>query len=217
MIVVSTSMVDIDGCGNVVYVISRERVERAKMRRTLVVSCLMVGSLSSGAVGDVVTFDDLGASPGGTLMPPSYGGLDWGNSAWHFMTSASGNNFLALSAPSTLVRSESLTDFVFEGADFWSRRGLDGNGDFYFVLYLDGATVYNGLLDPDGRQRFDGTSRFFVPNYAGLVDAFAIAFDNDDHDHLAMDNLRVKGVPTPGGVTLGMVLAVVGLRRRRSS
>ncbi len=187
------------------------------MRLPLVASCLIAASFGTTASADIVNFDDLGQSTGGTLMPTTYNGLEWGNSSWHYMTANSGNNFLALSTPSTLVRSAGLIDFVFEGADFWSRRGLDGNGDFYFVLYHDGITVYNGLLDPNGRQRFDTVPRLFTPNYTGLIDAFALAFDNDDHDHLAMDNVHVSGIPAPGGFVLGMTVATIGVRRRRSS
>lgn len=138
-------------------------------------------------------------------MPAEYAGLRWGVSDWHYMTLASNpsNTFLALPSASTFVGSvldgvhAGGPDFYFDGADFWSRRSADANGDFYFVLYHDGVTVYNGLVEDGGRQRFDGTHRAFVPEYTGPVDGFAIAFDNDDWDHLAMDNVRIRPILPP--------------------
>jgi hypothetical protein len=164
--------------------------------------------LAAGAIpafaslGAPITFDDLGPSTGGTRMPASYAGLRWDISDWHYMSLASNpaNTYVALSSTSTFVGSildgahGGAPDYYFDGADFWSRRGADANGDFYFVLYHDGVTVYNGRIEDGGRQRFDGTIRAFVPDYTGPVDGFAIAFDNDDWDHLAMDNIRIRPI-----------------------
>lgn len=145
-----------------------------------------------------LNFNDLGPSTGGTHMFDGYGGMRWTASDWHFMTTAATptDTFLALSGTATAVLSMGGADFYFEGADFWSRRGLDATGSFYFVLYRDGVTVYNGLLDSKGRQVFDGTHRTFVPNYIGVVDGVAIAFaqGGGDWDHLAMDNFRVRSL-----------------------
>ena len=158
---------------------------------------------ASAAMASPISFNDLGPSTGGTRMPATYADLRWGGSDWHYMSLASSplNTFVALSSASTLVSSApdgvhvGGPDFYFDGAEFWSRRGADANGDFYFVLYHDGVTVYNGRIEDDGRQRFDGTARLFVPGYSGPVDGFALAFDNDDWDHLAMDNVRIRPVP----------------------
>ncbi|MBL9207697.1 MAG: hypothetical protein JNN01_21625 [Opitutaceae bacterium] len=142
-----------------------------------------------------LTFEDLGNAPFGVHMPATYGGLVWGTSNWHFMTSAFAptNNYLALSGTATALYSQGGADFYFEGANFWSRRGLDATGSFYFVLHRDGVMVYNGLNDPNGRQVFDGASRYCMPNYAGPVDTVAIAFaqGGGDWDHLAMDDVRI--------------------------
>lgn len=178
----------------------------------------------TAAEAAVVTFNDLGPSPFGIRMPNAYGGLRWGGaglSDWHYMTSGSDptDNFLALSGTGTFVGAPlGGADFYFEGADFWSRRGLDANGDFYFILYHDGATVFNGLNEDGGRQRFSNVHQTFSPGYTGPVDGFALYFDNDDWDHLAMDNFRFTPVPTPG-VLAGVVALGVpasGRRRRKS-
>ena len=185
------------------------------------VSALLLLAPSSAAMGDVIDFNDLGPSPGGTLMPNLYGGLRWEGSSWHYMTSPAGNTFLALSAPSTFIRMQpGGAEFTLQGLRVWSRRGADALGDFYFVLYHNGVTVYNGFEDPDGRQRFDGTPRIFVPNFTGTIDAFAIGFDNDDHDHIAIDDLEVSfqfpcpadldGDGTVGGSDLASLLASWG-------
>lgn len=187
----------------------------------IVASIMIASSLASPARAELLTFNDLGPSSGGALMPAVYGGLQWLGSSWHYMTAASGNTFLALSTASTIVRIPSGgREFTFNGVRVWSRRGADAVGDFYFVLYHDGATVYNGFEDPDGRQRFDGKPRVFVPNYAGPIDAFAIGFDNDDHDHIAIDDLDIAfmsacaedldGDGSVGGGDLAILLAAWG-------
>jgi len=153
---------------------------------------------ATAASAEVLDFNDLGPSSGGALMPAVYGGLRWEGSSWHFMTSPAGNTFLALSLPNTLVRlAPKGNEFQFNGMQVWSRRGADAIGDFYFFLYHNGQTVYNGFEDPDGRQRFNGTPQFFTPNYKGPVDAFAIGFDNDDHDHIAIDDLDIAFIAAP--------------------
>lgn len=191
-------------------------------RRVMVfaAACSSLAFGTAASASTVLTFDDLPVSTFGVRMPETYGGLRWGAglTSWHHMTLASNlsNNFLALSGTSTFFGSAlGGPDFYFEGADFWSRRGLDGNGDFSFVLYHDGVTVYNGMTADNGRIRFGSTSQFFVPDYSGPVDGVAIAFDNDDWDHLAMDNVRITMVPAPGAA---LVLGLGGLfasRRRR--
>ena len=194
----------------------------AENRRVLVLaaSCtgLALGTVASAST--VLTFNDLPISTIGVRMPETYGGLRWGAglTQWHFMTRPSdlSNNFLALSGTSTFFGSPlGGPDFYFEGADFWSRRGLDGNGDFSFVLYHDGVTVYNGMTADNGRVRFSSTSQFFVPDYTGPVDGVAIAFDNDDWDHLAMDNVRITMVPAPGAAAVLGLCGLFASRRRR--
>lgn len=168
------------------------------------------------ASAEVIDFEDLGHSGGGTHMPDTYAGLRWDISAWHYLSASSGNNYLALSTSSTLVLAASASaEFYFHGADFWSRRAADANADFYFVLYRDGVTVYNGLEDSNGRQRFDGVPGHFTPAYNGLIDAFALAFDNDDYDHLAMDNLNIAVVPEPASASLLALAFLASGRRRR--
>ncbi|MCA9257310.1 MAG: hypothetical protein KDA33_16805 [Phycisphaerales bacterium] len=155
---------------------------------------------ASPASALVIDFDDLGPSTLGVHMPTLYQGLQWDLSDWHYLSLANepNNTFLALAGADTFFFSPAGgEDFFFDGADFWSRRAADANGDFYFILIHDGATVYNGLNDPDGRQRFQGTPQLLAPNYTGPVDGIAFAFDGggDDWDHLAMDNLRIRPVP----------------------
>lgn len=156
--------------------------------------------ICTAARADVIDFNDLGPSTIGVHMPATYNNLRWGTSDWHYLTSVSdpAETFLALSGTATFVGViTGGDDFYFDGADFWSRRGLDANGDFYFVLYHDGVTVYNGRVDNDGRQRFDGTHQLLAPSYTGPIDGFALAFDSgpDHWNHLAMDNIRIRPIP----------------------
>ena len=164
--------------------------------RTAAVVAGLLGSagLATAQTVSMLDFNDLGPSPVGTHMLDGYGGFKWTSSSWHYMSSAAepGNTYLALSGTATSIYREGGADFYFQGADFWSRRGLDANGTFYYVLSHDGALVYDGRNDPDGRNRFDGVPTTFRPNYAGPVDTVAVVFaqGGDDWDHLAMDNVR---------------------------
>jgi hypothetical protein len=165
------------------------------------VGMLPLATAQVGFVPVTLSFNDLGPAPGGVHMPATHRGFQWGSGDWHFMSLAStpAETFLALSGNATGIRRSNGDDFYFEGAEFWSRRGADANGRFYFYLLRDGAVVYDGRDDPDGRQRFDATHQTFTANYAGPVDYVAVVFDagGDDWDHLAMDNLRVRTLQPP--------------------
>jgi Divergent InlB B-repeat domain len=154
---------------------------------------------SSAQTPTTLAFNDLGPSTTGVHMLDGYGGFSWTTSNWHYMSLASnaGNTFLALSGTATSVHRQDGTDFYFNGADFWSRRGLDATGAFYFVLHRDGALVYDGRLDRDGRNRFTNVPTSFTANYTGPVDTVAVVFTQGkgDWDHLAMDNLRFTPAP----------------------
>lgn len=138
-------------------------------------------------------FDDFIAAPSGVPMPAGYGGFIWGD-RWYAMQAATNNHLAVGSGLSMLIRRADGTPFYFDGADFWSRRGLDAVGDFYFVLYYQGQTVYNGLTARKGKQVFTGTPTLLKPAYTGPVDAIAFAFDSNglDWNHLAMDNFRFR-------------------------
>lgn len=181
-----------------------------------VATALAATALAATAVHaqTVITFNDLGASTGstaGTHMPSSYAGFRWTTTDWYYMTNpaAPGNTFLALGGTGTFILSQTGADFYFDGADFWSRRGLDAAGRFYFVLYKDGATVYNGMNDKKGRQVFTGVPTRFTPNYTGPVDGIAIVFTQGGRDwnHLAMDNLRIRPIATVPTLSLAPIAA----------
>ena len=88
-------------------------------------------------------------------MPAGYGGFIWGDRWYALQNTTATNNYLAVgSGLSITIRRADGTAFYFDGADFWSRRGLDAVGDFYFVLYYQGQTVYNGLTAKKGKQVF---------------------------------------------------------------
>ncbi|MFM2121018.1 MAG: hypothetical protein RL722_2486, partial [Pseudomonadota bacterium] len=119
---------------------------------------------------------------------------------WHYMTTTAAptDTFLALSGSGTLIRKADGSAFLFDGADFWSRRGLDANGRFYFVLSYKGKQVYNGVA-LKAKSTFTATKTLLKPPYTGVVDAVAIAFDKPgrggDWDQLAMDNFRFRPAP----------------------
>lgn len=185
-----------------------------------------------------LTFNDLAATgPGGNQLPAGYGGFDFGARGPTFYitrpapSGSPTDNYLAFSASSSFsyFRSDR-SAFYLDGVDFFSRRAADAVGDVHFVLYRNGTTVYNGLLDKDGRNVFTGTAATFRPMvfdedthasapYGGLIDGFALAFDNDDYDHLAMDNLQLRvlaAVPEPQiAVLLLTGLALLGRIARR--
>ena len=203
-------------------------------------ACTVTSAVAQAThVSDTITFNDLAnTGPGGAQVPDGYKGFNFGQTGPTYYISKPADpgtppdNYLAFSSLSAFsyFRSDR-TEFYLDGVDFFSRRGLDAVGDVYFVLYRDGATVYNGLTEKDGRNVFTGTSSTFRPlvfdensktssPYTGPIDGFALAFDNDDHDHLAMDNLQVRvisSVPEPHTHALllaGLVMVGTVARRR---
>jgi PEP-CTERM motif len=183
------------------------------------------GAAQAALQATTLDFNDRGASTVGTSMG-SYAGFDWG-SQWYYMTTTANpaDTFLAMgTVTGNIIMRSDRADFHFDGADFWSRRGLDAIGDFSFVLYHDGITVYNGDLEPKnaGRNRFTGEHQLFKANYSGPIDGMAFFFDNDDYDHLAMDNFqfRIDAAPVPEPAAAGLLaLGLAGLAaavRRRS-
>ena len=159
------------------------------------IALALFGSTGARASAAVLTFDSLNGTTGGIHLPADHQGFGFGD-RWFAMSTAAAptQTFLATSTVgSTLIRRTDGGTFYFDGADFWSRRGLDANGDFFFVLYNGASTVYQGnLKGKKGRMRFAGTPRLLTPGYKGAITALAFGFDNDDSDHLAMDNFRFR-------------------------
>lgn len=212
-------------------------------------ACLGLSLLSPVAHAELVSqtlnFEDLQTTSVGTPMPANYHGFTW-DTAWHGMaaTGPTPNDYLAMSSGSSVIRSTDGTDFYFDGADFWSRRGLDPNGLFYFVLYHDGVTVYYGKAESDEID-FNATPTLLNADafYTGPVDGVALAFKgpagnnlngNDDWTHLAMDNFRFRAeagssllgtaaaaatVPEPTSLALVALsmLRLAGSRRARQA
>lgn len=158
-----------------------------------------------------VDFEDLTVS-GFSVRPGSgYQGFDWGD-GFHVMcrenplASCDINNYVATdTSGSRLISRTDDTAFYFDGGEFWSRRGLDAVGDFYFILYSGGAVVYRGDdkdLTGSGKEEkmlLSGTPTFRSPSYAGPITAMAFFFDNDDYDHFAFDNLAFRVLLEPAG------------------
>lgn len=172
-------------------------------KRCAAVSALLLLAASAQAQSyssQLLAFDELPKPPFAWNLPDGYGGFDWSSSYYYMTNEATGNKYLAMgSSNGTYWRHSDGTPFYFDGIDVWSRRGLDAVGDVYFVLYLKGKTVYNGLTDKKaGRIRFTGVQTQMRANYSGLVDQVALAFDSNgkDWNHIALDNLRVR-VATP--------------------
>lgn len=177
-------------------------------------------------VPSVLDFDELPNATVGVHLPDGYGGFSWG-SQWYQMSPTTGNtetNFLATSTSGgTWIFRADRSAFYFDGADFWSRRGADASGDFFFVLYgQNGEVLYNGDNDGNaGRMRFTGTAQLLQAHYDGLIYGMGWGFDNDDADHLAMDNFRfraaIPAVPEPHAGLLALlgVGFLLGRRVRR--
>lgn len=163
---------------------------------------LALASLLGAASAQSVTmnFDDIDTRTGGIPMPTGYASFDWGSMYYAMSSStAPGNTYVAMgSGSSTMIRRWDTKPFYFDGADYWSRRGLDAAGTFYYVLYLKGQTVYNGLTaKKGGKMNFTGTPTWLKPDYTGPVDGIAMAFKNNGRDwnHLAFDNFRIRNIP----------------------
>jgi hypothetical protein len=82
--------------------------------------------------------------------------------------------------------------------------------------WCDGSTVYIGGLETHnaGRYRFTGEHQFFKAKFSGTVDGMALLLDNDDCEHLTMDNIQFRAnppaAPEPGAASL-LVLSLAGL------
>ena len=157
-----------------------------------------LSEMNLGAANGVIVadFQDLETQDLFQRVPDHYKDLSWAASSWFYGEFANepGQNYAALGSSNGTIAGIDGEDFYFDGADYWSRRTADAQGDFYFVLYHDGQLVYDGREVPGGRQRFDGAPQFFQPSYTGLVDIVALVFDGggDDWDHLAMDNFQFR-------------------------
>lgn len=160
----------------------------------LVATALLGGGALNPAHAETLGFNDLtGTAP----VPEAYAGFQWG-AGWYSLSTANlPTPYVVASNTSLFMRRHDGRPFYFDGADFWSRRGLDANGSFYFVLYLRGQTVYTGAGSSKARMRFTATPTLFRPPYTGLVDMVAIGFagNGKDWNHLAMDNFRFRPAP----------------------
>ncbi|MCA9309770.1 MAG: hypothetical protein KDA21_01090 [Phycisphaerales bacterium] len=171
-------------------------------RLWLFAGCITTVAAASASAEDVlIDFQDLAPPASFLAVPDLYHGLSWASSDWFYgeLGSDPGQIYVALGSSNAAIYGINGDDFFFDGADYWSRRTADANGDFYYVLYHDGQQVYDGRNESDGRQRFDGAPQHLAPNYAGPVDIVALAFDGggDDWDHLAMDNLLIRTIGVP--------------------
>ncbi|MCA9282115.1 MAG: PEP-CTERM sorting domain-containing protein [Phycisphaeraceae bacterium] len=171
------------------------------MKSLILTFAICIAAPSAWAEVVVVDFQDLAPEAPFEKVPDFYQGLYWATSGWYYgeLATDPGQIYVALGNSNATISGVGGEDFLFHGADYWSRRTVDANGDFYFILYLDGQLVYDGRNDPEGRQRFDDTPKHLAPNYTGPVDLVGLAFDGggDDWDHLAMDNFAFALVSTP--------------------
>ncbi len=171
-------------------------------------------------VAGTLDFNQFAPASGGIPLPAGFGGFQWGSS-FHAMTlpSAPADAFIAFSGNAISIRRADGADFWFDGAAFWSRRGLDANGSFYFVLSNDGRVVFDGRDDSQNRMRFTAAHTFMTTGYSGSIDYMAITFGQggDDWDHLALDNLAFRATPlaalppVPEPATGALFLAGLGL------
>ena len=159
----------------------------------------------------VVDFEDLAFSGYSTQPSTGYQGFTWGNGI-HVQCGEPGGtncgtvnastNQYASTAGRTTSKFISRTDgsgFYFDGGDFWSRRGADAVGDFYFILYGQNSQVLyqgdNKDLTPSGKEEkmvLSGQPTDMDLNYGNLIFGMSFIFDNDDYDHFAFDNLAFR-------------------------
>ncbi|MBL0718565.1 hypothetical protein JI742_01565 [Piscinibacter sp. Jin2] len=162
--------------------------------RALPLAALLAAAAPAQAQAQTLTFNDLLSS---VQVPTPYQGFQWGAGWYAYKTTDKPTVYASASTASLFVRRFDGKPFFFDGADFWSRRGLDANGAFWFVLYLKGKTVYTGVNNSKARMRFTATPTLLKPPYTGAVDMIALAFPSSgkDWNHLAMDNFRFRPAP----------------------
>ncbi|MBB1162962.1 PEP-CTERM sorting domain-containing protein [Aquariibacter albus] len=160
----------------------------------LTVLPLLAALAVPAARAETITFNDLQAN---IQVPTPYQGFQWGASWYAIKTADKPSVYTSASGTSLFARRFDGKAFYFDGADYWSRRGVDAAGFFWFVLYYKGQTVYSGVNSSKDRMRFTATPTLFKPPYTGPVDMVAIAFGSNgkDWNHLAMDNFRFRPAP----------------------
>lgn len=172
-----------------------------------------------------VDFEDVSISGYAAHLELGYKGFTWGNVAPNagfsglagniFVQCAEaggtdcstlpGNNQYASTtgqngaAGSYTIRRTDGSGFYFDGGDFWSRRGADAVGDFYFILYgQNGQTMYRGdnedLTGSGKREKMvlSGVPTDMAPSFTDMIYGMSFIFDNDDYDHFAFDNLDFR-------------------------
>ena len=200
------------------------------LKSNLLASAVMsmyLGSINAQAAYEpaTLTFDNIVGGATSLQVPNGYGGFNWGTSYYATLLTPSPvvGPYVALTSAATSIIRSDFTDFYFDGADFWSRRGADANGSLYFYLMHDGAVVFDGREDSDNRMNFNATPTFIQSGYSGPIDYMAIVFQQggDDFDHLALDNFQFRAlaapVPEPSAYALmavGLGLVGWGARRR---
>lgn len=171
-----------------------------------------------------VDFEDLAFSGYATQPGAGYQGFNWGNGIYVQCGEAGGTDCGSVGAAANQYASTAgqfssryigRTDgagFYFDGGDFWSRRGADAVGDFYFILYgQNGQAVYQGNdkdLTGTGKEEkmvFTNEHTWMAPSYSDLIFGLSFIFDNDDYDHFAFDNLAFRALVAPL-VDTGLIL-----------
>jgi opacity protein-like surface antigen len=165
-------------------------------------------TLSSHALAEVITFDDINTANGYVQISNGYHGFDWNN--FYVIPSnyypSSGYDFGTVSAPNVAFNASA------NPASFSSVTAFSLNSVEVTKAWDAGITRFDGYVGNTLTYSMDVTSSTTAPtsavfNWSGLNKV--VMSDGNSTNHTAIDNLSVTAVPEPE--TYALMLAGLGL------
>jgi hypothetical protein len=206
-------------------------MKRKLLTLPLICLIILIVSATSTPSQTVITFDDISASPAGTIVPTGYQGLSWSN---FYVANAI---LLSNSAPGYYYGMVSPSNVAFNSYGDPAEVDARGTNFDFLSAYLTGAWNSNLNMEVEGFRGgtmiYDTTvvasatnSTLFTFDYVNIDRLYFSsfggqpAFDGIDETQFAMDNMTVEFIPEPSSLLLtgfGVVSLWAFLKRRRAS
>lgn len=189
------------------------------MKKLMLVGLLALQAWSTDASAQVITFDDLVATPIGALVTNGYANLNWSNFAYTTPTQSaslinsgyvagtvSGSN-VGLNAYSNPASFSSNTPFTFIST-YVTRAWA--NGTTHFAGYNGDNLLYSADISATTTA-----PTFATFNWSGITKVVI-----SSNSHSALDNINIAAVPEPETYALmatGLLFGFVARRRKQQA